>query len=55
MRRRLVEDIRAGGLDDHDAVVVEKVLRPRIAARLKVSYPEYDATLRSMENKGIRL
>jgi hypothetical protein len=55
LRRRLVADIRAGVLDADDTVVVEKVLRPRIAARLKVSYPEYDATLRSMENKGIRL
>ncbi len=53
LRRRLVADIRAGRLDGKDTFLVNKVLRPRIAARLNVSHPDYDATLRSMENKGI--
>ena len=53
LRRRLVADIRAGRLDGDDTFLVHKVLRPRIAARLNVSYPDYDPILRSMQNKGI--
>ncbi len=52
LRRRLVADIRAGRLDGV-AMLVETVLRPRIAARLKVSHPDYDPTHRCMENKEI--
>ena len=53
LRRRLVADIRAGKVDGNDGFLVCKVLRPRIAARLNVSRPDYDATIRTMENKEI--